>query len=244
MLKLPHYFSPRKLDISACDQLKRLPPFLTHLSLDTIDDGTLLSLIPEGHSLRTLVISNVSTLSYFPKLPSFPGLKALYIRGCVDLEHISENLHNLISLKFLSIQNCPKLGGLHSSVFPTTLECLSIGSCPSLTKLEMLKDSMTSVKDISIQNCEALAYVPEEGFPDSVQHLKIHGCPLLAEIFRKGDYSKIPDLEVGTACSSTSNIVNKLQEKTSSSSNTWFKKMERVGTFCFTLKDTAGYNLE
>ncbi|KAL9687389.1 hypothetical protein QQ045_031790 [Rhodiola kirilowii] len=248
MLKqLPEFFTPRKLEISECEQLRDLPPLqnpaiLQHLALDTSNDGTLLTVIPaDSSSLASLVVSNISTILSLPKMPSLPGIKALYIRGCIDLEHLCEgedNLQSLTSLTFLSIQNCPKLRDLPSSGLPATLEYLSIGSCPSLENLgpnDMLK-AITSLKDLYIQNCQSLKYLPDDGFPDSLRHLRIQGCPLISERCRTEngdgpDWPKIcdiPDLEIDFAekASASDSGRNAQTRATSSSTSTsWFKKI-------------------
>jgi hypothetical protein len=140
---LPHIFTIEKLEISGCELLVALPQprfaqCLQHLVLDACHDGTLVRAIPNTSSLFSLVISGISNLTSFPKWPQLPGLKALYIHDCKDLVSLSESevgsLPSLISLKLLSIKNCPMLETLTKEL-PDTLECLSISSCPLLQSL-------------------------------------------------------------------------------------------------------------
>ncbi|KAK9272460.1 hypothetical protein L1049_002833 [Liquidambar formosana] len=134
---LPNVFFPQKLEISECELLTTLPVTehaqrFQHMALDSCPDGTLVKAIPNSSSLYSLVISNISNLITLPKWPNLPGLKALYIRGCKDLESLAEeeerSFQSLTSLKLLSIRDCPKLVALPKEGLPTALECMTIGA--------------------------------------------------------------------------------------------------------------------
>ena len=213
---LPQVFAPQKLEINGCELVRELPnrecfQNLQHLAVDqACKGGKLVGAIPGNSPLCSLVISNISNATSFPKWPSLPRLKALHIRHCKDLVSLCEEpsaFQGLTFLKLLSIQCCPKLMTLTHDGLPETLECFTISRCTSLESLgpkDVLK-SLTSLSDLYIEDCPKLLCFPEEGVYPSLQHLVIQGCPLLAERCRRSgkeggpDWPKImrvPDLEV------------------------------------------------
>ncbi|OWM83277.1 hypothetical protein CDL15_Pgr012758 [Punica granatum] len=221
---LPKKFAPQKLEIHHCELINELPSQefasrLQHLALVGCNDGTLVRAIPYTASLVSLVISGISNLSIFPEWPPLPGLEALYIHDCQDLESLSAgkggSLQALASVKLLSVRNCPRLITLAVKGLPLQLECLSISSCPNLRSLgpKGTVTSLTQLKNAYILDCPVLDSLPEDGFPVSVEHLHIENCPLLRDR-RDGaegggpdwpKINKIPDLVmIDSSPSSTS----------------------------------------
>lgn len=212
---LPKIFAPQKLEIRNCELIKRLPlpqfaRRLKHLALVGCADDRLVRAIPCTASLFSLVISAVSNLSTFPEWPLLPGLNALYIHDCPDLESLSSenggSLQVLASVTLLSVRNCPRLKELAMKGLPAELERLSIGSCPNLESLGPAGTltSLSKLRDVYILDCPMLPMLPEDGFPKSVEHLHIENCPLLtARCYEENgggpDWPKIkdiPDLEI------------------------------------------------
>ncbi|KAL6285866.1 hypothetical protein ACE6H2_010256 [Prunus campanulata] len=202
---LPRNVCPQKLELSGCMSLRSLPDQrcsgrLQVLALDACPDETLVSMIPGTWSLYSLAVSNISNFICLPKWPSLPGLKALYISNCGDLEYLTnqENrtlFNGFTSLQLLSIQKCPKLVTLPVEGLPTSLQVLIISSCASLESFgapDVLKN-LTSLHDLYIEDCQALQSLPGDGLPTSLQHLSIQSCPsLIAQCEKEdGDLPKI-----------------------------------------------------
>ncbi|XP_034709548.1 putative disease resistance protein RGA4 isoform X2 [Vitis riparia] len=211
---LPQVFAPQKVEIIGCELVTALPNpgcfrRLQHLAVDqSCHGGKLIGEIPDSSSLCSLVISNFSNATSFPKWPYLPSLRSLHIRHCKDLVSLCEEaapFQGLTFLKLLSIQSCPSLATLPHGGLPKTLECLTISSCTSLEALgpEDVLTSLTSLTDLYIEYCPKIKRLPKEGVSPFLQHLVIQGCPLLMERCSKEgggpDWPKImhiPDLEV------------------------------------------------
>ena len=238
---LPQVFAPHKLEINRCELVRELPnrecfQNLQHLAVDqACEGGKLVGAIPSNSPLCSLVISNISNATSFPKWPYLPRLKALHIRHCKDLTSLCEEpaaFQGLSFLKLLSIQGCPKLMTLlPNDGLPKTLECFTISRCTSLKSLgpkDVLK-SLTSLGDLYIEDCPKLSCLPEEGVSPSLQHLVIQGCPLLAERCRRSggkDWPKImhvPDLEVESSTDVC--LTPDSQPKPKPSSAHWFTRL-------------------
>ena len=237
---LPQICTPKKVEIGGCNLLEALSARdysqqLEHLILDECEDETLVvGAIPRSTSLNSLVISNISKATCFPKWPHLPGLKALHIRHCKDLVALSQEaspFQDLTSLKLLSIQGCPKLVKLPREGLPTTLECLTLSYCTNLESLgpnDVLK-SLTSLKGLHIKHCPNVHSLPEDGVSTSLQHLVIEGCPTLREQFRPDgglDWPKImriPHIEIdSTQVSPSLDLSNQVQGHPKASSTRWY----------------------
>ena len=131
--------SLRSLTISECPGLKSFPeeglaPNLT--SLEIANCKNLKTPISEW-GLDTLTsLSKLTIRNMFPNMVSFPdeecllpiSLTSLKIKGMESLASLA--LHNLISLRFLHIINCPNLRSL--GPLPATLAELDIYDCPTI----------------------------------------------------------------------------------------------------------------
>jgi len=99
----------RKLCISRCPDLKRLPcaPSLTELVLHC---GHQLPYIPELESLVSLKIEGFHIVKSFglPASKALPALKKLEIRSCKELSSV-EGVTALTSVQRLKVAGCPKL---------------------------------------------------------------------------------------------------------------------------------------
>nr|XP_027113584.1 putative disease resistance protein RGA3 [Coffea arabica] len=212
---LPEVFAPQKLEVSGCPLLTKLPTpefsqRLQHLAIDACDDPTLVRAIPDTGSLYSLVISNISNLTSFPKWPHLSGLKTLYISRCNDLTSLSDEtaasvpFEGMTSLELLSVRGCPNLVRFPDKELPATLKCLIISSNSGLMSLgpEEAFQNLTSLTDVNIENCPELHSLPAEGFSASLRHLLIEGCPELIKECQNvsgADSPKIqgiPDLEI------------------------------------------------
>ncbi|KAL6327951.1 hypothetical protein AAG906_031295 [Vitis piasezkii] len=136
------------LEIKRCENLKSLTHQMRNLkslrSL-TISECPGLESFPEeglAPNLTSLEIANCKNLktpiseNMFPNMVSFPdeecllpiSLTSLKIKGMESLASLA--LHNLISLRFLHIINCPNLRSL--GPLPATLAELDIYGCPTI----------------------------------------------------------------------------------------------------------------
>ena len=142
--------------------------------------------IPHNSSLCSLVISNISNGTSFPKWPYLPRLNPLHIRHCKDLMSLCEEeapFQGLTFLKLLSIQCCPSLLTLPHEGLPKTVEYLTISRGASLESLgpkDVLK-SLSFLNDLYIEDCPKLKSLPEEGISPTLQQVVLQGCPLLME---------------------------------------------------------------
>ncbi|XWS58626.1 hypothetical protein CRYUN_Cryun08bG0050900 [Craigia yunnanensis] len=158
---LPQIFAPRKLEIRRCGLITALPvprfaQRLQHLVLETCSNGTLVRAIPSTNSLYSLVTSNISNLTSFPKLLHLPWLKILYIRLPTALECLgigsrpilgslgaNETLKSLTSLNDLYVEDCPLIQSFPAEGLPSSIQHLQIIGCPLLIKQCQEEDAGT-----------------------------------------------------------------------------------------------------
>ncbi|KAJ4964128.1 hypothetical protein NE237_024067 [Protea cynaroides] len=198
------------LDISYCDNLKKLPKSLSKLSY-------LREVIIEGATgLKGLPKDRPSLVSLAEmKLPI--GLQILHFRNCSNLESLPNELHSLWSLIELHIMECPALKsfpdmGLPSLNSPskplyklTNLRRLEIEECSFVTECKNLESlqNLTSLLYLSIvvhskgsashqsqgvshHDCPILEFL-HGGLSDltSLTKLYIGNCPILEQRFQK-----------------------------------------------------------
>ncbi|KAL6323578.1 hypothetical protein AAG906_039166 [Vitis piasezkii] len=210
---LPQVFAPQKVEIIGCELVTALPNpgcfrRLQHLAVDqSCHGGKLIGEIPDSSSLCSLVISNLSNATSFPKWPYLPSLRALHIRHCEDLVSLCDEatpFQGLTFLKLLSIQSCPSLVTLPHGGLPKTLECLTISSCTSLEALgpEDMLTSLTSSRIFILSTAPKSSACPRKAspLPSTFGHSRMPTAD--GEMQQGGggpDWPKImhiPDLEV------------------------------------------------
>ncbi|KAF3432457.1 hypothetical protein FNV43_RR27197 [Rhamnella rubrinervis] len=143
---------------------------------------------PLHHSLKTSIekvdISNsFSLLESFP-IDFFPKLNILDIKWQESLESltVSDGLcHDLMSLSYLGISNCPKFISFPQVGFcATSLTRLSIYTCKILKALpEQMNNLLPSLHYLGIVNCPELESFPEDGLPSSLSKLRVKNCSKL-----------------------------------------------------------------
>ncbi|CAI0461777.1 unnamed protein product [Linum tenue] len=172
--------------------------------------------------MERIEIRNCSSLRSFP-LELFPGLKALILTRCLNLETLSASEvtgSNFPCLTCLEIRECPKLFsslqetmpapnltrlllmgclGVESfpgkRLLPSTLTILKIWDFPSLTSLDWEGlQNLHSLRELQICNCPNLKCLPEEGFPLNLSHLYVSWCPLLEQRCRPDDGEDWPKI--------------------------------------------------
>ncbi|MQL87095.1 hypothetical protein Taro_019645, partial [Colocasia esculenta] len=226
----PHSSSPTsaslsRLYISSCDNLTSISGLLQLQLPDLVEIDisyckNLVESLPEkglGHlvSLKRLMIANCRKLTCLlpmqkeeedastQHLPC--SLKELTIAGDDNLDHkcLSACLHNLISLKALTLQHLENLHSLPNLRSLTSLKTLRISNCSSIEPVEVLslptslqnltlsdcKDlrslpdlsNLASLKALKISFCPSIQSWPTSGLPSSLRYLDIDGCPALTE---------------------------------------------------------------
>jgi len=187
---LPGHNLPRltSLIIEGCEQLATpLPWFPRLLSLDVCGFYSLESLPEEidqmgcsPSDLGEIKIKGCASLKCVA-LDFLPKLNSLFIYDCPDLESLCPHerpLNDLISLRFLRIEYCPKLvsfpkGGLPAPV----LEVLHLEGCSNLKLLpESMHSLLPSLTYLGISGCSEVELCPEGGFPSTLQSLWIWNC--------------------------------------------------------------------
>ncbi|KAG1347321.1 disease resistance protein RGA2 [Cocos nucifera] len=139
----------KKLHIEGCPMLNEssLPKqpdvekglqSLTDLCMDDsilLNDGWVL--LGSLSSLRILNFQHFKHVGYFSKeqelwFHQLTSIQELGISYCLNLERLPAELSPLLSLKKLSITNCPKIMSLPENGLPISLEELQISGCPTL----------------------------------------------------------------------------------------------------------------
>ncbi|MQM23822.1 hypothetical protein Taro_056892, partial [Colocasia esculenta] len=138
--------SLEELSIEECPKLASLSPILRHsTNLKRIEINKCAELAvllkAEGDSecgwlfpcLERLTICDCSPkLLLSQMLPHLTALKELHIGGFRNLQGLPPCLHNLRSLRFLKMEDCPAMECLPDGGLPPSLERLSICGCPLL----------------------------------------------------------------------------------------------------------------
>ncbi|XP_073108388.1 putative disease resistance protein RGA3 [Elaeis guineensis] len=139
----------KKLHIEGCPMLNEssLPKQpdvekgLQSLADLCIDDSILINdgwaLLGSLSSLRILNFQHFNHLGYFSKeqelwFHQLTSIQELGISHCLNLERLPAELSPLLSLKKLSITNCPKIMSLPENGLPISLKELQISGCPAL----------------------------------------------------------------------------------------------------------------
>ncbi|CAI0461773.1 unnamed protein product [Linum tenue] len=208
-------------------QLVKLPSERHTLMIDRFNSvDTLLEAMEQmggfSSTMERIEIRNCSSLRSFP-LELFPGLKALILTRCLNLETLSASEvtgSNFPCLTCLEIRECPKLFsslqetmpapnltrlllmgclGVESfpgkRLLPSTLTILKIWDFPSLTSLDWEGlQNLHSLRELQICNCPNLKCLPEEGFPLNLSHLYVSWCPLLEQRCRPDDGEDWPKI--------------------------------------------------
>ncbi|KAJ6370975.1 hypothetical protein OIU77_001477 [Salix suchowensis] len=140
-----------------------------------------LSVLPDGllqnHTcLQKLSIKRMSLRSLSNQLHNLSSLKYLSIKDCDKVESLPEGVQNLNSLEMLKIFGMPKITAL--SVLPSSLATLRIRSCEELASLSEGLQYLTALKDLELSRCLKINSLPESiRHLNSLQSLTIWGCP-------------------------------------------------------------------
>lgn len=130
-------------------------------------------------SLKTLRISqcDVTNEELDKFLLNMRPLYSLEIDGCLNLTKCPLLVIHSTSLHELCIRDCSELSSLRAIENLISLKSLVIERCPKVTvfSIPYLK-SLTSLKKLSILSCRELQSLPEDGLPPSVEMGHFVGC--------------------------------------------------------------------
>ncbi|XP_071734059.1 putative disease resistance RPP13-like protein 1 [Rutidosis leptorrhynchoides] len=122
-----------------------------------------------------------------------PSLTSLWILKFKDMETISMGLQHLTSLRYLLINNCPKMKDL---VLPSSPTSVRIDDLDELETISVGTQLLTSLQHLHIQDCPKMKNLPEMLLP-SLLGLRIIRCPKLNKRcsksrIRRGSYNYWP----------------------------------------------------
>ncbi|KAL7204564.1 hypothetical protein ACSBR2_017606 [Camellia fascicularis] len=139
-------------------------------------------------SLRHLVVQNCPLLVFLSKEEhqQLPGkLEYLELDSCLGLEKLPSALHNLISLRELTIKDCPRVASFPETALPLRLRGLAIRGCGLESLPEsMIHSSNASLEYLNISGCYLLTSFPRGGelLPTTFKQLTVDHCPNLESL--------------------------------------------------------------
>ncbi|XP_077233699.1 putative disease resistance protein RGA3 [Tasmannia lanceolata] len=191
-----------QLKISNCPKLQELPHLISvhDLALDRCGEMVLRS-VPRLTTLTSLSITSFEGLISLPEglLQPLAALKRLEIKYCGELVSWPNKvgLHNLASLEFFKILQCPKLESLaddgEKQGLPIMLKIIWITSCDSLKSIPIQGlRNLTSLKQLTLVT--QLPSLPEEALPINLEFLRFLQCHNLKSL-PKGMLKSITSLK-------------------------------------------------
>ncbi|CAL9128651.1 unnamed protein product [Musa acuminata var. zebrina] len=174
------------LGIADCSNLRELPclpPTIERLRISGVGLTTLPDLRGSNCQFSSLNVYDCPNLTSLQKGLLGQQLKAIEQLAIVDCEELillpPEGFKDLVSLKSLSIYNCPKLVPLEDDkrLLPRSLTELRISSCSKLIN-RLLADckDLASLKHLRVTDCADLYRFPEEGLPTALESLGVFRC--------------------------------------------------------------------
>ncbi|KAF2300061.1 hypothetical protein GH714_007825 [Hevea brasiliensis] len=215
----------RKLSIARCPKLlKKLPNSLPSLEKLVIENCKKLvvsihrlpslckleikgckEMVCEGavdlNLLNSLIISDISKLTFLTERFIQPFLKELEVSNCMGLVSLYQNgetfIKQLISLQNLVIHGCPQVASLlaedkeeeeeeeeqlQQRLANCEIGSLTISLCETLEKLPQWFHSLVSLKELKIQDCPRLLSFPVAGLPCMLRVIRILNCNSLTSL--------------------------------------------------------------
>lgn len=166
------------------------PQMLNHLTIFKCNNLREVQIIPPRDKsvltyLCDLSIESCSQVSFFPGEGFLAeNLTTLFVHDCGTLVLLGNRLnHCFPSLRFLSVENCPRLRSFGEYDFPHHLETLRIWRCENLKRLPCISDC-NSLQLLDIANCPKLEplHFHSVDLPDKLQKLRIAECETLLSL--------------------------------------------------------------
>ncbi|XP_060173802.1 TMV resistance protein N-like isoform X8 [Lycium barbarum] len=196
-----------QLDLSYCDNLKKLPELklsnLKHLNLSSCGGLTEIPNLGDMPNLETLNLYRFENLEeVHPSLGHCRMLTQLDLSGCHKLKKLPElklsNLKQLNLMMCVGLAESPNLGDMPNletliltmctnleEVHPSLGHCrmltqLDLSGCHKLKKLPELK--LSNLKQLNLYMCVGLAESPNLGDMPNLETLNLCGCENLEEV--------------------------------------------------------------
>ncbi|KAJ4723938.1 Disease resistance protein [Melia azedarach] len=139
--------------------------------------------------LEELYVGGCSSLAFVARTQLPSSLKRLVISKCQNFQRLVDNEDDAssassssssLTLKTLTIRDCPKLTTLSSEIqLLEALENLVVTDCQNLESLPDGLHSLHSLKMITIWNCPCIVSFPQRGLPSTISHVTICSCEKL-----------------------------------------------------------------
>lgn len=203
--KLPdHLPLLEKIVISECTQLmvslSSLPLF-RKLEIDRCK-GMVCSGPTDLRAINSLTLSNISEFGNWLR-PGFQKADYLKFVGCEELMYLWQNeiclekplkgLHSLISLRKLSVEDCPSLTSFLQFCFLSILSELKIHNCNALASLPAgMKHNNACLKSLWVGGCHSLTSIVQGQLPSSLNILQIRNCRKLHCLLDDKEDTSVP----------------------------------------------------
>ncbi|CAL5201203.1 unnamed protein product [Lathyrus oleraceus] len=184
------------------------------------------------HCLKALRIHGMESIksvgvefygTSYPSFQPFPSLERLEFKDMPEWEEwnlIAGTIIEFPSLKYLSVDRCPKLKGNIPSTLPSLTE-LHLSECDLMLKPRHSEDnsniilrpsnvstqlmlSLNSLKKLTLDRLPSLTSFPRDGLPKTLQSLSLHYCENLEFLPRESlhNYTSLEQLSIEYSCNS------------------------------------------
>ncbi|CAN0911387.1 Disease resistance protein L6 [Linum grandiflorum] len=130
--------------------------------------------------LKSLSLSDCTSMKELPDLSGLKNLKYLNIDGCTQLVDI-KGLEELVALEMLDMSGCTSVTKLPDVSGLKHLEKLVLDDCTQLSDVASLERSV-SLRSISMINCVSVTKFPDLSGLTKLDSLQISGCTGLTEV--------------------------------------------------------------
>ncbi|CAN1158534.1 Disease resistance protein L6 [Linum perenne] len=168
-LKLQNCLVLEKLPISLANLTK-----LQELSINKCTQLAEVMSVERLEALRSLIMTDCTSITKFPDLSALTNLKTLRISGCTGLTGVME-IPRLESLKKLDMSGCSSVEEFTGIENLELLEDLEMRNCTSITKFPDLS-VLTNLKTLDISRCRGLTEVMGIERLESLIKLNMSGC--------------------------------------------------------------------
>ncbi|OAY57569.1 putative disease resistance RPP13-like protein 1 [Manihot esculenta] len=127
-----------------------------------------------------------------------------------DCENFPQCLHNIMSLRELIIEDCPRLVSFPKAGFPSMLRVIGISNCNALTSLPDAVSFSKFLEHLEIESCDSLVSLGRGQLPPALKRLQIISCKSLQNLLSEGSSlssSKRPKDEENVGCGKITSIL-------------------------------------